>query len=162
MRVTRNLSGAAGALLVAFHGWLFAGQFADGQLAQPYLVLRWVVAAVLVATLVVLHRKGGDILSRKSVAVWVLAALLHGPAVAGHYGEALHNAALPQAIAPVVLQIVAASTAMVLALWLVGALLTRQAARLARVADIAFGLRPAGAFACRFSPPFSPRPPPVA
>jgi len=162
MRLTRNLSGAAGALLVAFHGWLFAGQFLGGQLAQPYLVLRWVVAAVLVATLVTIRRRGDSLFSRNSVAVWVLAALLHGPAVAGHYGEASRHAALPQAAASAVLQIAAASTALVFALWLLGALLDRRPDRLARFADVALGHRLSGVFACRFSPPFSPRPPPVS
>ena len=165
MRVTRHLWGVAGALLVTFHGWLLASQFLDGQLAQPFLVLRWAVAAALVAALVLLRRQGAVVFSRKSMAVWVLAFLLHGPAVAGHYGAALQNAALAaESIAPVVLQIAAASTTLVLAHWLLGAPRGREAKGSARSADVAFGLRHAAAvpLARRCAPPFSPRPPPIA
>jgi len=75
MRVTRNLTEIAGALLVTFHGWLLVGQFLDGQLAQPYLLLRWVVAAGLVAGLVLIRRQGAEVFSRRAVAVWVPGAL---------------------------------------------------------------------------------------
>jgi hypothetical protein len=162
MRVNRNLVGVAGALLVSFHGWLLVSQYLDGQLAEPGLILRWIIAAILIASLVGLRRRGYGILSRKSVAVWVLAALLHGPTVVGHYGDALHGVALPESVATVVLQIVAASTTLVLALWLLGALLAERRDRRPRATRVVFGLHLAGALAGSFPPPFSPRPPPVA
>ena len=36
----RLSSAAVGAILVAFHGWLLASQFADGRLAEPWLLAR--------------------------------------------------------------------------------------------------------------------------
>ncbi len=160
--MTRNLVGVAGALLVTFHGWLLASQYLDGQLAEPGLILRWIIAAILVGSLIGLRRQGSGIFSRKSIAVWVLAALLHGPTVVGHYGDALHGVALPESVATVVLQIVAASTTLVLALWLLGALLAERRDRRRHFTHLVFSLCPAGALAGSYSPPFSPRPPPVA
>ena len=45
----RWLAVAAGALLGAFHVWLFGNQAWSGQLAEPDVVLRWLVAAALAA-----------------------------------------------------------------------------------------------------------------
>ncbi|MGD9905947.1 MAG: hypothetical protein AB7U83_20950, partial [Vicinamibacterales bacterium] len=74
---------AAGALVGLFHVWLLGNQLWTGQLAQFDVVLRWVVAAALVAGLVVLRRRGLSVIfGREAVAVWLLAALLHGPALA--------------------------------------------------------------------------------
>jgi hypothetical protein len=39
----------AGAVLVALHGWLFAGQIADGRLADRWLLFRWIAAVGLIA-----------------------------------------------------------------------------------------------------------------
>lgn len=72
-----------GAALAAFHVWLFAGQVWSGALADPGLIFRWLVAAGLIGGLVVLKRQGESLVwGRKAVALWVLAALLHGPALA--------------------------------------------------------------------------------
>jgi hypothetical protein len=106
---------AAGALLALFHVWLFAGQAWDGRLADPVVVLRWLAAGALVAALVGLHRRGLSILRcRKAVAIWLLAALLHGPAVARSI-EGLGEPALPGFVATLT-QIAAASAALGLAL----------------------------------------------
>jgi len=70
------------AILVLFHGWLFISQVAQGELANAGLALRWSVAGGLVTTLTVLWRRGESLAGRRAVAVWVLAALLHGPALA--------------------------------------------------------------------------------
>jgi hypothetical protein len=78
-----------GAALAAFHVWLFAGQLWSGALADPGLIVRWLVAAGLIAGLVAIRRQGESVLlSRKSIAIWVLAALLHGPALAARIDSA--------------------------------------------------------------------------
>jgi len=72
-----------GAALAAFHVWLFAGQVWSGALTDPGLIFRWLVAAGLIGGLIVLKRQGESVVwGRKAVALWVLAALLHGPALA--------------------------------------------------------------------------------
>jgi hypothetical protein len=74
---------AAAALLVLFHAWIFAAQVLNGQLTDASLLFRWLVAGGLVAALVALRRHGISIFrGRRAVAIWVLAALLHGPAAA--------------------------------------------------------------------------------
>jgi len=160
MRVIRTLPGVAGALLATYHGWLLAGQFMDGRLAEPWLVARWIAAAVLVAVLVTLSRKGYGPASRRSVAVWVLAALLHGPAVVDHYGLRGFDAVLPESVAVLVLQVAAAAASLGLALSVPG--LPRRT-RQGRPFFVQLIGAPAlaGALAGPCSPPFSPRPPPV-
>jgi hypothetical protein len=161
MRLTRTWSGVAGALLVTFHGWLLASQALDGRLTEPGLLLRWGIAAVLVAALVVVPRQGVGLASRKAMAIWALAAMLHGPAVASHSGEAFQNAVASETVAAAVLQIAVAAT-LTLTLWLFAALLLRHGQRPARTQHRAFGWQPTGALAAACSPPFSPRPPPRA
>ena len=160
MRLVRPFIAAAGALLVAFHGWLLASQFLQGELAEPWLLLRWALAAGLATSLVVLRRRGHSLASRQSVAVWVLAALLHGPAVVADYGGALQNLAVPET-ATVVLKIVAASAALVLTLMIFGVALARRTRHSLDLRLLAFGFHPTGALAGGFSPPFAPRPPPL-
>ena len=162
MRATRALAGIATALLVTFHGWLLAGQFLDGRLARPDLLLRWILAAVLIAALGIIRRQGAEVFSRQLATVWALAFLLHGPALADQYGTALPYATLAESVAPAVLQIAAASTTLALALWLTGPLRRRQVECLARLTDIARGQHPERVFTNRFSPAFAPRPPPAA
>ena len=154
-------SAAVGAILVAFHGWLLASQFADGRLAEPWLLARWVVAAGLVASLAALRRTGASIWGRKGVAIWVLAALLHGPAVLHDYGEAPNGPALPEVVATVVLQIAAVSTTLALGFWILGTLLTR-AGHPQCLLLLALAFPASDGLAPGFSPPFSPRPPPRA
>ncbi len=80
----RRLAAALGGLLVLFHLWLFGSQLLDGRLTELGPVLRWLMAAGLVAALAGLHRSGGSLFrGRKAVSIWLLAALLHGPAMAG-------------------------------------------------------------------------------
>jgi hypothetical protein len=161
MRLTKTLAGLAGALLVAFHGWLLALQFADGRLVEPWQVLRWIIAAGLVAGLVAVRWQGSSIFSRKSVAIWALAASLHGPSVAAAAGAPLDSPAHPDTLATLVLLAVSSG---VLALGL--SILARRCSRSDRRPPLAS--RPALAFAAvgilaaSFSPPFSPRPPPRA
>ncbi len=72
----------AGIALAVFHVWLFAGQVWSGAIGDPGLLVRWLVAAGLIVGLAALKRQGESLVrGRKAVAMWVLAALLHGPAL---------------------------------------------------------------------------------
>ena len=95
----RRTALAAGALLAAFHVWLLANQVWTGHLAQPDVLLRWLVAAALVGGLAILGRRGQPVVfGRPAVAVWVLAALLHGPALANDL-DGFATPSLPEAAA---------------------------------------------------------------
>lgn len=161
MRFTRNLAGVAGALLVAFHGWLLASQFADGRLVDPWVVFRWILAAGLVASLVAIRRQGSSIFGRKSVSIWVLAALLHGPAIAADFGGAIDSPALPEVVATIALQVVK-SAALALGLWILAGLFARRDRKPLLSSEPVLAFAAAGILSDRFSPPFSPRPPPRA
>ena len=156
----RAVSIAAGALLVAFHGWLFAGQIADGSLADPWLIFRWIAAAGLVAALAAVRVRGGSVWGRHGVAIWVLAAMLHGPAVAANPGNALDSIALPETAVTSILQLVM-SVAAGLGLWLLAAMLADRRRRQSRpLFALALAFAAAGILADGFSPPYSSRPPP--
>jgi hypothetical protein len=107
------LSGA-GAALAIFHAWIFARQAAQGDLADPAVALRWIIAGGLLVALTLLWRRGESLAGRQAVAVWALAALLHGPAITGRLG-ALDRPALPEAITSA-LQLVAGVAGLGLAL----------------------------------------------
>lgn len=154
----RTASIVAGAVLVAFHGWLFAGQIADGRLSDPWLVFRWMAAAGLIAALVSVRRGGESVWGRKGIVIWVLAALLHGPAVAANSSEAFNALALPKAVATSVLQVIAA-TVLGPGLWLLASLLARRR-QPTLVCDLPLAFAAAGILANGFSPPYSSRPPP--
>jgi hypothetical protein len=149
----------AGAALIAFHGWLFAGQIAAGRLDDPWLVFRWIAAALLVGGLIAVRRRESSIFGRKSVAIWVLAALLHGPAISDLPAD-FNSFALPETVATTFVQLLS-SAALGAGLWLLAALLLarRRTAtlRYARVRDLA----PTGGLSLRNSPHFAPRPPPL-
>ena len=75
-------------LLALFHGWLFGSQVWDGQLADLGLLARWTVAGGLFLGLMSLRRQGRSVVrGRKAVAIWLLAALLHGPAIGDRVGS---------------------------------------------------------------------------
>src|SRR5687768_10280042 len=91
----RRMLAAVAAALVLFHVWLFAGQALAGELASPERLLRWLVAAGLLAVLTALHRRGFSLVrGRAAVGVWLLAALLHGPAIGARL-EAVEMPAIP-------------------------------------------------------------------
>ena len=69
-----------------FHVWLFSGQALEGELADSGRLLRWLAAFGIVGGLILLRRRGQPLRGRKAVAIWLLAALLHGPAVAERIG----------------------------------------------------------------------------
>lgn len=80
--VLRAVAALSGVLLAAFHLWLLGHQAWTGQLEYAES-LRWLTAVGLVGGLVVLYRQGASpLFDQKATVVWVLAALLHGPALA--------------------------------------------------------------------------------
>ena len=117
------------------------------------------VAAGLVMALATLRRRGESMfLGRRAISTWLLAALLHGPVVAGavaHDG----SPALPEAVTALV-EIAAASIAVGLGL---GLLIALFAGRLAVAFDAlaGAGFSHGRAFFIARVLPFAPRPPPV-
>lgn len=158
--LARTTTVVAGALLVAFHGWLFASQVAAGRLEDPWLVFRWTVAAGLVAALVAIRRRGASVWSRQGVAVWVLAALLHGPALATDFSGSINSLALPETVAASVLQQLVSVSALAITLWLLAGLLARRDRHARLYAGLVVAPSRAGIFAAGFSPRYSSRPPP--
>ena len=151
---------AAGAVLALFHVWLFAGQLWDGRLADPALLLRWIGAGVLVAALVVLYRQGISIVhGRKAVAIWLLAALLHGPAVAQSI-EGIGEPALPTIVAALG-QFAAASAVAGLALALAWIRRRRRDGVASQGVRIPIARVRAGQSSGHSFSRFAPRPPPV-
>jgi len=120
----RRLAAALGGLLVLFHLWLFGSQLLDGRLTELGPVLRWLMAGGLVAALAGLHRRGASLFKgRKAISIWLLAALLHGPAMAGA-GSAYESPALAEVVTALV-QIAAASVTLGLGLTLLAGLRRR-------------------------------------
>jgi len=146
------------ALLAAFHLWLLGNQWWTGQLAQVDVVLRWLMAAGLVAGLAQLRRRGVPVLfGRQAVAVWLLAALLHGPALANDL-DGFATPALPEAVATIAATVV--GPALGLALLLFGALAGSHAVRRTARSFVA-DVRAAGPLALSGAVGFLPRPPPL-
>jgi hypothetical protein len=143
--------------LVAFHAVIFARRVAGGALEDPGVALRWAAAAGLALAIVELRRRGRSLLGRESVAVWVLAALLHGPALT-RSAAASDAPALPEGIASV-LQIGLAAAGLGLLL---------LADRAVRTPGSPEALRAGPRFACDAGAQlvgpisaFAPRPPPL-
>ena len=157
--MVRKALALAAALLGAFHVWLFAGQVWNGELIDLALISRWIIAASLVGALHSLHRRGVSMVrGRQAVAVWLLAALLHGPALARDI----------EVVAPSIPAVVTTLAQVVTGLTIAGTvLLVLFALRNRRVAvlqQLAFGLdAPAfvGALPPRSFLRFAPRPPPI-
>jgi hypothetical protein len=152
----RLLSGAAVALGL-LHAWIFVRQAAAGTLT-PETLLKWLAAAGLLAALVVLRRQGVPLFrGRKAVAVWVLAALLHAPAI-GERLDALETPALPE-VAMTLSQTLASAASLAGVLLLLWTARPRPAApSRRRTAAHQVVLSPVGAALATFA--FSPRPPP--
>ena len=162
MRVARMIRASlalAGAALIGFHGWLFAAQVAAGRLEDPWLVFRWIAAGTLIAALVAVRRGGASVFGRKSIAIWVLAALLHGPSIASDLQADFNSFALPETVATTVLQLVT-SAALVVSIWLLaGLLFERRRSAAVRYATVpVFVVAGGRSRAARRQ--FSPRPPP--
>ena len=157
--LARTTAVVSGATLVAFHGCLFAVQAADGRLEDPWLAFRWLVAAGLVAALAAIRHAGGSIWNRQGLAVWVLAALLHGPAVATDFSNSINSLVPPEAAVSILKSLLSVS-ALAATLWMLAGLLglRNRHARL-YVCGVATGYL-AGMFGDSFSPQYSCRPPP--
>jgi len=158
--LARTTAVVAGAMLVAFHGWLFAAQVAEGRLDDPWLVFRWVVAAGLVAALAAIRRGGASVWSRQGIAVWVLAALLHGPAVATDFSDSINSLALPETVATSILQSLLPVSVLAITLWMLAGLLARRDRHARLYAGLLAASSLAGIFGDGFSPQYSSRPPP--
>lgn len=152
----RQALGLLGGALAAFHGWLFATQAASGQLDDPWLIFRWIAAACLVGAVAAVRRSGGSVWGRKGIAIWVLAALLHGPAISNDVG--VGSIALPETVATSVLQLLTSAALSVGLLLLSGLLRARRRPLRAVVCALAFAAAPR--LATGFTPPFFSRPPP--
>lgn len=147
-----------GVLLVVFHGWLFAGQILAGELADAAVILRWLAAAGLIAGLRQLHRSGSSVFfSRRGIALWLLAALLHGPAMA-QAGEVAAPAA-PNAVS-VLAQVTISLASAGLVLLFVLALTARRRQRRLALRRGFDALASMGAHSLAAHPVFAPRPPP--
>ena len=157
--LARTSAVVAGAVLVAFHGWLFASQIAAGRLDDPWLVFRWMVAAGLVAALGAIRRGGASVWSRQGIAIWVLAALLHGPAVATDFSDSINSMALPETVTAVVLQL-ASTTVLAITLWMLAGVLARRDRHARLYTGLVAASSLTGIFGDGFSPQYSSRPPP--
>jgi hypothetical protein len=156
-RLLRRTLGLLGGVLAVFHGWIFVGQAAAGRLEDPWLIFRWLASAALIVALAALRRGGEPVLGRKSIAIWVLAALLHGPA-AGAAND-ISSIALPESVVTSVLQLVS-SAAFAAGVWLLARLLrprSRSVASYEFLAAFSWGWRATPGVA----PQFAPRPPPL-
>jgi hypothetical protein len=154
--INRTLALAGGALAV-FHGWLFASQAAAGRLEDPWVIFRWMAAAALILALVAVHRRGTPVWGRKGIAIWLLAALLHGPAIADN--ESFKTFALPDAAASV-LQLVS-SAGVALTLWMLATLLAARRTSARRLRALVPIIAGTARFAAGHASPFAPRPPPL-
>jgi len=127
MFVSKWFSRALAAVLLVSHALLLATQWQAGRLTEPGLLLRWAAAIGIALSLRALYRSGAPLLSRKSMVIWLLAALLHGPAIASRTGGGFNLNALPETAITVVLQTVTVAGAFTLTFLLCGALLGRRA-----------------------------------
>jgi hypothetical protein len=156
----RKALAIVGLLLVVFHGWLFAGQVWEGQLADFALASRWLIAAGLAFGLWTLRRQGAPLFrGRRAVALWLLAALLHGPALADRFD--VNAPALP-VVAAVLVQ-GSAGIAVLAGFLILLALALRTKRRTPRLPAHLLVRIPVAADPRRSgrTPVFAPRPPPL-
>lgn len=158
--MVRRVLAAAAILLAAFHIWLFAGQLWSGELGDLALVSRWIIAGGLTAALLNLHRRGLSLVrGRHAVAVWLLAALLHGPALARSAN--VDSLSLPEVVATMAQTITAVGALATLLLLLVSFRAARSTAPAWRRLS-AFDAPVSFAALARSLPQFAPRPPPAS
>ena len=149
----------AAALLAAFHLWLFAGQAMRGELVDLALIARWVVAGGLVGALFHLRRRGVSLVrGRQPVAVWLLAALLHGPALAS--GLDVVSPSVPEVVATIAQTVTGLSVAGTL-LFVLLALRGRSGVSALRSLSTLDAPSFAGALPVQSFLRFAPRPPPT-
>lgn len=157
--VIRKFLTLAAALLAAFHLWLFAGQVWGGELVDLALVSRWIIAAGLVAALLHLRRRGVSLVrGRQPVAVWLLAALLHGPALARDLDVVAPS--MPEVVATIAQTVTGLSVAGTLVLLLLALRRRRTGVPALRVLVTFDAPSFAGALPSQSFLRFAPRPPP--
>ena len=156
----RRVLTLAAALLAAFHLWLFAGQMWAGELVDLALVSRWVIAAGLAGALLHIRRRGVSLIrGRQPVAVWLLAALLHGPALARDLDVVAPS--MPEVVATITQTVAGLSAAGVLLLVLLAIRRGRFGAPALRALSVLDAPSFAGALESRSFLRFAPRPPPA-
>jgi hypothetical protein len=76
--IARGIAVMTATALAVFHARLLWDRLAAGQMLEPAVVLRWSGALALLVGLGLLRRAGVSLaLDRRSLAVWLLVALLH-------------------------------------------------------------------------------------
>jgi len=151
----RRLLSGAGLALGLFHVWLFARQASAGTLT-PETAAKWAAAAALVAAFGALYRQGVPLLrGRKAVAIWVLAALLHAPAI-GERLESLETPAIPEAAITLLVAAAAPLAGLLLLLWIARASAPIPALQYVAAASV----DPSAVIGRRTTLAFCPRPPP--
>lgn len=150
------LAAVAGALLAAFHLWLLGQQAWTGALDYA-ATLRWLLAFGVVGGLVALYRRGAPLLGRRATALWVLAAVLHGPALGN---DARPVSQLSAETSDVAIQLTGAAIGLALAITLARAIRARRA--VLDCVAAAGHLLVAAVTLASFDSRFLPRPPPLA
>lgn len=70
---------AGGTALAVMHVGVLWRRVADGTLLTPLVVAQWMLAAVLIASVVALRRRGVSVFrGRAGAAFWIVVALMHG------------------------------------------------------------------------------------
>lgn len=157
----RKTLAAAAILLAAFHAWLLFDQVWDGRLTDPAVMARWVMAGGVAWFLTHQWRRGAPLFwGRKAVAVWLLGALLHGPAVAERLG-APSGVALPEVVATLT-QVTLGVTVITAIVLLLGFLVPRRRRGFDVVVCTRSDHAVLGALSSDAYLLFVPRPPPVA
>jgi hypothetical protein len=159
-RTGRRIVTGAGVLLTLFHVWLFGSQAWAGQLDDPQRLVRWAVAALLIAALVLLRRsQPASAIGRRAVAIWLTAGLLHVPAAS----QRLAGVNLPPvpdamvALTPLAASVFAAGAAL-LAAWRAA---RWRSPRPVRIVWIARPVRRVRSLDRPVRRRFAPRPPPL-
>jgi len=161
MPVFRWMTRALAALLLGSHAWLLATQWQAGRLTEPALLLRWAAAIAIAVSLRAMYRSGVSPFSRKSMVIWLLAALLHGPAIASRTGAGVELNALPEAAMTLALQTAAVAGTLTLTVLLVAAVIYRRALAAPRAWAFIADLGVLTPLADGFSAVVSARPPPA-
>ena len=152
----RKALAVTGAVLAGFHLWLLGSQLLDGRLADASVLLRWGVAAALAAALWSLRRQGVSIIwGRKAVTVWLLAAVLHGPALTDRIAGDGDAAASAAAV------LVQVTGTLIVAAVLFAAILFAAARPRIAFASARVARRSPRLIFSLSGEPFAPRPPPV-
>ena len=152
----RGLMRVAAGLLVGFHVWLLAGQVSSGQLLEPERLFRWAIAAGLAAGIILLRRQGAALFGRRALVVWLLAGMLHVPAIANR----LDSFDTPVAVS--LTQLTLVSVAAGLGLRLVGRIPVARLAVIRRPDFVVVVGGPALAISSGSLPHLASRPPPRA